>query len=290
MKKINLNILAIIGLLIIGCQPQKETNPIVGKIELELDSLLVNPEFEAVSLGVIIGKEEYIFHEGSLLDKTKPNDETLYEIASLTKTFTGTLLAQAINEEKIVIDADIREYLPENLSNLTYDNQPIKIQHLVTHQSGLPNMFPDKKEIFNNPNWDKLPFTINELQKDFSREDFFSELEKFKLDTFPGLNFTYSNCGANLIGYILEEIYQKPFEELLQQKILNPLNMTSTKISKNEIELDRIAYGQNSNKIKMPLRVDKAMNAEGGIITSTKDMLKFLQVNMVILMLGFSGK
>ena len=56
--------------------------------------------------------------------------------------------------------------------------------------------------------------------------------------------------------------------------------MNSTYISKEKIELNRLAYGQNSNGIKMPLRVNKEMNAEGGIISSTKDMLKYLRFHL----------
>ena len=280
MKQTNLYIQIFIGFLILSCQSQNKPNPIIDKIEIQLDSLLANSEFEAVSLGVVDGDRAYIFHKGSLLNSSTPNDETLYEIASITKTFTGTLLAQAIQENKVQLNDDIRKYLTQSLPNLEYADEPITFRHLVTHQSGLPHMFPDKKDLFNQPDWDKLPFIINELQKDFSKEDFFKELSNVKLDTLPGLNFAYSNCGTNLLGYLLENIYAKPFEELLQEKILNPLKMQDTKISTREIDLQKLAYGQNSNKIKMPVRAYKEMNAEGGIISSTKDLIKYLQFHL----------
>jgi len=61
---------------------------------------------------------------------------------------------------------------------------------------------------------------------------------------------------------------------------LNPLKMQDTKISTREIDLQKLAYGQNSNKIKMPVRAYKEMNAEGGIISSTKDLIKYLQFHL----------
>ena len=141
-------------------------------------------------------------------------------------------------------------------------------------------MFPIKKDLFDDPDWDKLPFEINEMQENFSRKDFFDELVKVKLDTIPGLNFNYSNAGANLIGYLLEEIYDKPFEDLLHEKIMIPLKMKNTEISHSKINKNKIAYGQNSNKVKMPIRTEKSMNAEGGIFSTVEDMINYLKFHL----------
>ena len=141
-------------------------------------------------------------------------------------------------------------------------------------------MFPHKIGLFDDPNWNELPFQINVLQENFSREDFFRELSNVKLDTVPGLHFSYSNAGANLLGYILEELYNQPFVELLEEKICSPLKMSSTILSKSDLDVNKLAIGQNSDKIRMPIRADKAMNAEGGIISSTKDMLEYLEFHL----------
>lgn len=280
MKKIALGILLLTGFLVLGCHHPKDENQIVKAIENQLDSLLAETEIEALSVGIIDGETDYTFHKGKLLTQKAPSDATLYEIASLTKTFTGTLLAQAVQEGKIQMDDDIRIYVDENLPNLAYNGQPITFRHLVTHQSGLPHMFPDQKDLFHNPDWDKLPFRINELQKHFSRTDFFDALARVALDTIPGVNFIYSNAGANLSGYLLESIYDQSFEDLLQAKILEPLQMTKTAISRSNINLDQLAFGQNTNNIKMPFRAEKAMNAEGGIISTVVDMLKYVRFHL----------
>jgi len=280
-NKIIISILIIsIGLVCGNYSSQKEIDSITEKINIQLDSLLFNPAFESVSIGVIKDNKTYSIHKGKLLNGNAPSNETLYEIASITKTFTGTLLAQAIFEKKVKLDDDISQYLTDDLPNLEYENEPITFRHLVTHQSGLPNMFPNKEGLFDNPDWDKLPFEINSLQENFSKKAFFNELAKVELDTIPGLNFSYSNAGANLLGYLLEEIYNKPYEVLLQEKILAPLKMKNTAIAKSEVDINKIAYGQNSNKIKMPLRVEKAMNAEGGIVSTVPDMLNYLRFHL----------
>jgi len=279
MKEANLLALILAAFLLTICS-SPQSNPTYSEIDVQLDSLLSNSEFKALSVGVIIGEEAFTFHKGKLLNGDSPTDETLYEIASLTKTFTGTLLAYAIDEGKVNIDDDIRKYLSDSLPNLEYENQPITFRHLVTHQSGLPNMIPNQKGLFSNPNWDKLPFEINKLQEGLSRKDFFDELKAVEIDTFPGVGFNYSNAGANLTGYLLEEIYDKSYADLLRDKILIPLQMENTKISTSDIDLRKLAYGQNTNGVKMPTRAEKNMNAEGGVIATTADMLKYLRFHL----------
>jgi CubicO group peptidase (beta-lactamase class C family) len=280
MKSIIALSVLIAGLIFSGCSGQKSSDLTSSKINFQLDSLLSNADIQAVSIGIIDGEDVYEIHKGKLLNGEEPKDNTLYEIASLTKTFTGTLLAFAIVEKKVTIDDDIRLYLKDSFPNLEYEGYPITFRHLVTHQSGLPNMFPNHPELFENPNWDELPFRINDLQEDFSKDDFFSALSKVKLAAIPGTGLNYSNVGANLLGYLLEEIYNQPFEELLAERVLIPRNMINTYISKAKLNLNDVAAGQNANGIKMPIRVEKSMNAEGGIISNTADMLKYMEYHL----------
>jgi CubicO group peptidase (beta-lactamase class C family) len=141
-------------------------------------------------------------------------------------------------------------------------------------------MFPNSPQLFENPNWDELPFKINDLQKDFSKADFFRELSNVNLTVKPGNGLTYSNAGANLLGYLLEEVYDKPFEKLLAERIFIPQKMENTHISRAILNLDNVAVGQNTNKIRMPIRVKKSMNAEGGIISNTADMAKYMKYHL----------
>ncbi len=268
------------NLSIASCQAQIPENPLVSKVHVQLDSLLINPEIETVTFGLIANGEISKIHKGLLLNGKSPTDETLYEIASITKTFTGTLLAQAIVERKVKIDDDVRKYLTDSLPGLQYDGHPITFRNLVTHQSGLPNMLPNVDGLFDNPDWDKLPYEINRLQKDFSKEQFFQALVSIKLDTMPGHKFSYSNVGANLLGYLLEAIFEKSYEEILKEKILIPLGMNNTFLGISDEVKNNLAIGQNSYKSEMPFRVIKEMSAEGGIISNVDDMMKYLKFHL----------
>lgn len=264
--------------LFLSCEHSPAADPLMNHIDQELDSLLQNTALTSVSVGVIKGEKIYTQHKGKLLNDERPNDHTCYEIASLSKTFTGLLLAHALVEGKVEIDDDIRNYLEGNYPNLAYENQPITFRHLVTHQSGLPHLFPAQEGLFDQPDWDQLPFDINQLQEGQTKEQFFEQLQSFQLDTLPGEAFIYSNAGANLLGYLLENIYQQPFEQLLEEKVLTPLQMNETTIHLAEVAANCLAQGQNANKLKMPPRAEKDMMAEGGIVSNVRDMVKYMSL------------
>ena len=268
-------ILTILG--IASCQNQDNLSHFISN---ECDSLLINGDIKALSIGVIKNGTLYKFHKGKLTSGEIPNDQTLYEIASLTKTFTGTLLAKAILDNKVGLNDDIRKYLPDSYPNLEFNGQPITFRNLVTHTSGLPNMFPNRPGMFVNANWDELPFEINKLQAGFTRKQFLEELHKAKLDTVPGNKFSYSNAGANLIGYCLERMYEKPYEVLIRTYILKPLKMDHTYIGISKENRQFIAKGLNANGIEMPARVEKELKAEGGIISTLDDMIKYMQFEL----------
>lgn len=264
-----------------SCETKPKTDPIANILKAQVDSLLQKPEFEAISLGMIYREQSYTLHRGKLLNGQSPNEETLYEIASLTKTFTGTLLAKALVEDKLSLDVDIRTYLEGDFPNLEYDGQPILLRHLTTHQSGLPLLLPDREDIFiDNPDWDKVAFEVNRVQSGFSREQFFDSLAQVQLDTIPGHKLRYSNVGSNLVAYIIEKAYEQSFVSLLQEHIFDPLEMENSSIELSKIDPAKLAQGMNANKVLMPARVEKAMNAEGGIISNADDMLRYMAFHL----------
>ncbi|MFK7923091.1 MAG: serine hydrolase domain-containing protein [Bacteroidia bacterium] len=283
MKKTIIKLLtaSLIALSINSCETKAELNPIQQQLEVAIDSLLQKPEFEAISLGMIHQGQSYTLHRGKLLNGHSPNKETLYEIASLSKTFTGTLLAKALVENKLSLDADIRTYMEGDYPNLAYEGQPILLRHLATHQSGLPLLLPDREDIFiDNPDWDKVAFEVNRVQSGFSRDQFFDSLAQVQLDTIPGHKLRYSNAGTNLVAYILEEVYEQSFVSLLQAHIFDPLAMRHSSIELSKVDPAKLAQGVNANKTPMPARVEKAMNAEGGIISNVDDMLRYMAFHL----------
>lgn len=262
------------------CTETAPEDPRLEPIRNILDSTLIKNQWPALSLGLVINGQSFEIHKGELLNNKSPSSSTIYEIASLTKTFTGTLLAKALTEGKIELDQDIRLHLKDSFPNLSFQGTAITFRHLVTHQSGLPHLFPHTPGLFDEPDWDQLPYQINQLQEDYSKADFYESLRQFELDTFPGVPFIYSNAGANLVGYLLEEIYQSSFKELLQEKILGPHRMQNTFLDVQDLDTSRMAFGVNTNGKRMPLRAAKDMKADGGLLASVGDMIKYMHLHL----------
>lgn len=274
-------LLGFISLFLFSCQTKKEQNDLLkDQISLQLDSLLQDEEIESLAVGIIAGEKEYQLYKGKLLNGQEPNSQSLYEIASITKTFTGSLAARAILDGQLNLEADIRDYLQGDFPNLEYEGTPITIRNILTHQGGIPRMFPNQPGLFDDPDFNTLPDQINALQKDFSKEDFLKELARVELDTLPGTDFSYSNAGANLMGYILEEVYQKEYEELLDEFLFTPLGMTRSAVGIKDKWAEEVVEGQNHQKLKMPFSVNKDMSAEGGIVSGIEDLLKYARFQL----------
>jgi D-alanyl-D-alanine-carboxypeptidase/D-alanyl-D-alanine-endopeptidase len=253
------------------------TGSIVDKVA---QVFMSSPEGVGLSIGVYKDGKYYVYNYGEVERGTHqlPKENTLYPIASITKTFTGALLAQAVIERKVKLDDDIRKYLEGDYPNLEFQGQPIRLYHLINHRSGLPYLLPDVPESrpgFNNEitPW---PIRASRLLNNYTRTNFYADLHKVKLDAVPGKNFKYSNTAAMLLGYILENLYGMSYEEFLKAKILAPLQMNTTKITLTESEKIRLVKGYDEKGSLIPYSPDQ-MQAAGALKTTVSDMLKYVK-------------
>lgn len=142
----------------------------------------------SVSIGLVKNGKIYTKHFGEI-DKGKRNkatDHTYFEIASVTKLFTGQLLAKAVLDGKVKLDDDVRKYLKASYPNLEYQGVPIKIKDLISYHTALPRTLPDDSTLRVNMS-DETPFLYNKLNENYTKEDFKKDLAKVKLDTLPGI-------------------------------------------------------------------------------------------------------
>ena len=250
---------------------KNEQNRINQILNEEGSAFIKEANFSALSGALYVEGKTFLFHFGKLNNGTEPNNKTLYEIGSITKTYTGLLLSQAIFDHKLNLDVNIEIYLGGKYPNLKLDNnRPITLRNLITHTSGLPM----------NINCDKKGQTIEEQLfcfKTFSREDFFEQLKKVELIDKSGNNYHYSNAGVQLVGYILENTYQTSFETLLKKFIFFRSIEKSTFVTINDSIHDRIAIGKNSKGETMPLE-NGGYEYAGGLKSSTESMLKYIKM------------
>ncbi|WP_460961789.1 serine hydrolase [Spirosoma litoris] len=227
-----------------------------------------------LSIGIIRNGKTSFYNFGTT-EKGKnlvPTQHTIYEIGSITKTFGSLLLAKAVLEKRAKLDDDIRQYLDGDYPNLAYEGKPIRLVNLTNWTSELPDNFPNQPDRFKQVNPDSVPFRIvNELSH-YTKQDFFNDLHAVKLKAAPGQNPRHCNVAAQLVGYILEKIYQMPYEELIRKQVEEPLQMQNTF---GPIPSDLFAKGYDGKGNPMPAFTMKAMQAAGGLRYSATDLLKY---------------
>lgn len=192
--------------------------------------------------------------------KVMNNKDTKFRIASITKTFTGALVLKAIEEQKLKFEDKLSLYYPE-----VKNAEKITIRQLLNQRTGIFNF----TEIEGENDWEKTFHT----QKEFI--DFFINKES---NFEPGTDFEYSNTNYALLGFILEKIYQKPYAEILDEKICKPLRLKNTYYSfevdskKNEA----ISYNIQDHYIRNSKINYSNHPASGGITSTPTDVNKFL--------------
>ena len=151
------------------------------------------------------------------------NYNNVFEIGSITKVFTSTLLSNFVIDQKIKLDDPIQDHIDFKINS----NSKITFKQLANHTSGLPRL-PSNLDLFlvdqNNP------------YKDYDKEKLKAYLTKeVKLNQEPGIKYEYSNLGAGILGFELSRISNASYESLLQEKIFEKYKMKSSTTNKPSI-------------------------------------------------------
>ncbi|MES2265299.1 MAG: serine hydrolase domain-containing protein [Bacteroidota bacterium] len=267
--------------------PEKLTD---NKLKTKLDSLVDNSvsgfmsdsSRVGLSIGIIKNGSSLIYNYGTV-EKGKrqlPTANSLYELASITKTFSSLLLAKAVLEKKVKLDDDIRMYLDGEYPNLAYKGVPIKLVNLANLTSGLPNWMPDNKDLFSKANPDSIPYILDALHKKYSRADLYRDLHHVKLDTVPGSVTRHCNTAAQLLGYIMERVYGAPMEKLIETYFVKPLKMKNTVLLGEKTLPQTLAKGYDGKGRLMPIIVWEDLRVAASIASTATDMLKYMAYQM----------
>ncbi|WP_289659287.1 serine hydrolase [Flavobacterium panacagri] len=273
--KIKLSILFLFFTFLILAQQNKAAKDIFISMDKTASLLMNKSKANSISIGVVKNGKTYTRHYGEI-DKGKENpatNNTVFEVASITKLFTGLLTAQAVLEGKLNPDDDIRKYITGSYPNLEYKGIPITIKDLVSFRTGFEKDLPDTAELRKNRN-DSSYLAFKKIDESYTRENFFEDLKTMKLDTLPGTKFKYSNGSLNLTAHILENVYQKSYEVLLKENIFSKLDMKSTGINLNP-EIN-VANGYNIKGVLMPSISDRLWGAAGRLKSNLSDLTKFI--------------
>ena len=221
-------------------------------------------------IGVVVEGEETVRGFGAVDSAgAAPTAQTLFEIGSVTKTFTGLLLADAV-ERGLVRPADpIQSYLPDSLEVPTHASGPITLEQLATHRSGLPRMPSNfMASALANP---QDPYA------GYSVRDLLAFLDGYKLPRAPGAEYAYSNLGTGLLGHLLARRAETSYAALVQSRIAGPLGLSDTRIELTPDQQRRFAQGHNESGTPTPPWHIPALGGAGAIRSTTADMLAYVR-------------
>jgi len=263
-----------------------QENPAASKVEpdnaqdQDVESILKTrlaeePIGSAISAVVVDEHGVNFFNVGNASKDTdaKPVDsDSVYEIGSVTKVFTGILLAEATKRGEVNLDDPISKFLPSTIKPLKFGDNEITLLDLTTHGSALPSL-PNNLE----PEDPLNPYA------GYSVQQMHAFLGGYKLTREIGSKFEYSNLGVGLLGQILAKQAAMSYEELVKSRILEPLGMTNTAITftpemKSHLAVGHDAAGNQTANWDLP-----TFAGAGALRSTPTDMAKFLRAN-----LGFS--
>jgi CubicO group peptidase (beta-lactamase class C family) len=258
---------------ILWASDNKKSTALDIEVDKAVSDFMGNPDNAGAVIAVVSGDDVFYYHYG---EATKgmgklPDNNTIFEIGSISKTFTGILLAQAVVDKKLSLDDDIRKYLPGNSTGMELDGKPILIKHLANHTSGLPKLTDD---LDTTPGYDK-----NDPYKHYTRQMYFDYLARVKLKSTPGSKQEYSNTGVAVLGLILQKVYGQTYEQLLNTYISKPFKMVNTFTIVPEKQLNNFATGYADGTVTPHWNLADS-NAAGGIRSTIADMALYLKANM----------
>ena len=200
-------------------------------------------------------------------DDRVPDEDTLFEIGSITKVFTTTLLSDMAARGEVGLTNSVQQYLPADVRLPARSGKEITLTHLATHTSGLPRMPTN----FDPADWTN-PYA------DYTVERIYAFLNSYTLPRNPGQLYEYSNFGLGLLGHVLERITGRDYESLVIAGIANELGLNDTRINLSAEQRARLAHGY-SGVVELPNWDLGSMAAAGALKSSARDVLRFLAAN-----------
>lgn len=246
-------------------------------VDRSISGFMQNSSRVGISVGIIRNGQQYLYNYGSTRkDKQDlPTGRTVYELASITKTFGATLLAKAVLDKKVNLNDDIRKYLKEDYPNLNYNGTPITLLHLANLTSGLPNWMPEK-DVFGKADPDRIPYILDSVHTSYTRLDLYRDLHQVKLKVLPGSVSRHCNTAAQLLGYIMEDVYNDTYENLLKKYFVQPLKMKETYLLESGKLPSKMAKGYDAKGRVMPVIDWEDLRVAASIASSSSDMLKYM--------------
>jgi serine-type D-Ala-D-Ala carboxypeptidase/endopeptidase len=226
--------------------------------------------YQTLVFGMVDGDKSEVAAFGKLDDGKAPDGDTVYEIGSITKTFTATLLAQAVLAGRVTLDTPVAQLLPD-FKIPSRSGKEMTLGQLAMQRSGLPGM-PSNF----------LPTDPSNPFADYDAAKLKAFLAGYELPRDPGASYEYSNLGFGLLGHALAQSRHTSWGALTGEEILKPLGMTMSGTELTDAMRVHLAHGHDDTGTAVKNWDLDALAGAGALRSTANDMLRYLRANMGI--------
>jgi len=251
-------------------------NPLKSPVDLKIDDVC-KPYIQrwnttGLSIGILKDGLINTYNYGEIKKGTGtlPTTDTIYEIGSITKTFTATILAKFVADGLVSLNEPVVKFLPDDIA-ANRQLRKIELVHLINHTSGLARL-PQNLFLYSNPY--RNPY------KNYNTARLFAALKKCSLKSVPGDAYAYSNFATGLLGVILERVSGKRYDLLVKEIITGPLKMESTAQHLSAEQYGRLAKGYTKWSFPASNWDFDALAACGALRSTVNDLMLYAQANM----------
>ena len=266
-------------LLLVATPAIAHSQQIPGAVRQNIEARIATGNSVGIVVGIVnVAGQGFFSHGTRALRRSQPVDEnTLYEIGSITKVFTGILLADMVIRGELTLRTPVKDLLPQRVSVPERDGRQITLLDLSTHTSGLPRL-PSNMSPANRAN----PYA------DYTVRRLYAFLARHTLRRDVGSEYEYSNLGVGLLGHALARKAGSSYEDLVVSRIADELDMESTRITLSRSRRARMARG-HSNGTEVASWDIPTLAGAGALRSTAADMLRFLSANLGLTTTGLAN-
>ncbi len=248
-------------LLLLSCFISSAKIP--ESVKAEVDQRIEHQLNPSIVIGVFADGKTEFYAKGyqNKAIKQVATSKTVYEIGSITKTFTSLLLAKLVDEKKLQLKDPVQKLWPGDFKLIDNKKQAITLLQLATHTSGLPRM----------------PNNLNPFSSDpyatYDRQQLLTGISQAKLKT-SGENYGYSNLAVGLLGETMSQIENTSYNDLIATKVLKPLHLNQTYMLLDQVPETVLAQGYTGKNAVDPWQF-QALAGAGSIRSSIEDLLAY---------------
>ena len=243
-----------------------------AELERVIGEAMARAKVPGVAVGIIHGEREYAAGFGiTSVDRPRPVDaDTLFQIGSITKTVTGTVLMRLIEDGRLQLDEPVRTWLADSRLPDPEITAGLTLRHIVTHTGG----------------WygDLGLFDFRFGSGDDALDRFVTTLERAPLLAPLGAIFSYNNSAFALAGRLIEVVTGMTFEAATTALVFDPLDLRRTFFLLEQVMAEPFAHGHGVRGdravVVRPWPIPRNYNAAGGISTSVRELLRYARFHL----------